>query len=157
MHRHHTDLKKLEALLPSFSKGPFMVKWGRGKETEVYAGIASTITIPTPPRPTIIITCRTLYARQIGCDAGFSPIERWKTVPAPPAGLIFDWRWFYEQPSQHRLKLVAPRHDRCWLCSHTNSILRELFSEALVTMFLEECVEDEPLGKRLRDRFLLMF
>ena len=126
-------------------------------ETLVYAGLASAIAVPDPTRQKVIITCRALCERLIGYHTIFSPAERWKAVPPPSEGLVFDYRWFYEQKAQERLKLVAAQYDRCWLCSHENPVQRELFSAALMKMFLDECLQEESLFKRLHDRLLLVF
>lgn len=157
MHRHYTDPGELIPLLPQFFGGPFILKKGRGVETLVYGGLAETITVPDPALQTIVITCRALCERSIGCHADFTPAERWKAVPPPPQGIVFDYRWFYEQKKHGRLKLVAAYHDRCWLCSHTNPVQRELFPATLMKMFLDECLREESLLKKLRDRFLPIF
>ena len=157
MHRHHTDPEALKLLLPSFFGGPFIVKKGRGAETLVFCGLADTITVPNSARQTVTIVCRALCERWIGCHADFTPAERWKTVLPPPEGLVFDYRWFYEQKTRGRLKFVAAHYDRCWLCSDKNPVQRELFPATLMKMFLDECLQKEHLLKRLRDRFLLAF
>src|SRR3989338_1998052 len=157
MNRHQTDPRVLKLLLPPFFEGSFIVKKGRGVETLVFGGLIDTVTVPDLQQ-TVIIACRELCERWIRCAADFPPAERWKIIQPPPEGLIFDYRWFYEQKAHSRLKLIATHHDRCWLCSHKDLVQRELFPVTLMKMFLDECLQkEESLFKRLRDRLLLLF
>ncbi|HBV00799.1 MAG TPA: hypothetical protein DEF00_00185 [Candidatus Taylorbacteria bacterium] len=161
MHRHHKDPAELRKLVPKFRNGEFVLKRGRGKDTEVLSGKTERIEAPDLTTQRMTIYCQVLYRQRIGCKADFSTAERWEAVPPPPSGILFEYSWFYPQPTYERLKLESvPNNERCWLCSHENPMHLELFRTMLMTLFLKESLEkNSSLQKwlrRLRDRIVLL-
>lgn len=181
MHRHCEDPKELGLILPIFAGGEFILKKGRGKDTLVFHGKVDRVVIPDLSQKKILVQSSIVFERWIGGDADFD-VKRWKKVDLLSGELPFDYSWYYQQPRHARLKLeFVPEegsdkkevtetndpvekdiekkesmetHDRCWLCSHTDPIYRELFRTMLMVMFLKEAKEKESQLKKWRDRLL---
>lgn len=156
MYVPRTDPKELVLLLPRFCGAQFIVKKGRGKDTEVYAGKIEKVEVQNLSEKKIAIYSHMVCQRRIGCNADFSEAERWTQVEFPSGTLAFEYNWFYEQRRHARLKLESVVHnDRCWLCSYTDPIHLELFRAMLMKMFVEESLKKESLWRRLRSRLFL--
>lgn len=161
MHRHHKDPVELSQLAQEFRGGQFVLKKGRGTETEVLSGKVSRIEIPDLAAQRMVIHCEVLYKQRIGCNDDFSNALRWEPMAPPPGGILIEYSWFYPQPTHARLKLESvPQNERCWLCSHEHPMHLDLFRTMLRTLFLKENLRKasslQEWFRRVRNRIVLV-
>lgn len=157
MHRHYTSPERLRFLVRQFFGGEFILKKGRGKDTEVYSGKSDSIMVSEFPKREIVIHCRICYRQRIGCNSDFSITERWEAVTPPLGGLSFEYSWFYPQPKHARLKLESvPNNERCWLCSYEQPVHLALFRTMLKIMFLQEIFQKKSRFRKWRDRIVFL-
>jgi hypothetical protein len=160
MHRHHKNPAELRELVRKFIGGQFVLKKGRGSETEELCGKIVRIDGPDDSIQKMIIHYEELHRLRIGCDADFVPEEQWDKRSSSTGKLPFEYSWFYPQQKHERLKLQSvPRGERCWLCSSSDPMYLDLFRTMLRAMFLKESLRKTSVlqawFRKLRDRIVL--
>lgn len=161
MHKHYKDPAELCQLVQKFRNGQFVLKKGRGTETEVLSGKIDRIEVPDFTAHKMVLHCELVYKQRIGCSADFSNALRWEPVASPLGGILIEYSWFYPQPTHARLKLESvPQNERCWLCSHENPMHIDLFRTMLRTMFLKENLRKtsslQEWLRKVRNRIVLV-